>query len=69
MRNTILLTNAEAALQLRVTPGTLANWRSKNTGPPFTRVGGKVAYTPDDIAAYLASRRQTPEQPNIEASR
>lgn len=35
-----------------VTTGTLANWRSKGTGPAFQRFGSRVRYTLDAIEAY-----------------
>lgn len=33
-----------ARLANRITPRTLANWRSQGLGPKFTRLGGRIAY-------------------------
>lgn len=35
-----------------VTTKTLANWRSSGTGPPFTKVGGKVLYALTDLQRW-----------------
>ena len=48
-----LLTTAEAAAGLRVSPRTLNNWRSLGTGPEFIKVGALVRYREDDIEDYL----------------
>lgn len=35
-----------------VTTGTLANWRSKRTGPPFQKFGTKVRYPMATLVAW-----------------
>ncbi|MEO1305191.1 MAG: helix-turn-helix domain-containing protein [Pseudomonadota bacterium] len=42
----------EAARELRVSPGTLANWRCKGTGPKWRKHGGTVVYTEEEIERY-----------------
>jgi excisionase family DNA binding protein len=49
-----LLTTAEAAMYLRVSIDTLKNWRRRQKGPPFKRVGERlVAYRKADLDAWL----------------
>ena len=38
-----------------VTTGTLANWRSKRVGPPFTKLRGRVLYPVDQVEAWEAA--------------
>lgn len=38
----------------------LANDRSRGTGPAFLKIGGKVVYTVADVEAYEAARRVEP---------
>lgn len=42
----------EAAERLRVTIGTLSNWRVQGAGPRFIKVGRKVLYPLSEIEAY-----------------
>jgi hypothetical protein len=39
-----LLSPDEAAKFVGRTPPMMANWRTRNEGPPYIRVGGKVVY-------------------------
>ena len=52
-----LLSEDETAEILGLSPGTLANWRSKNIGPCFIKAGGRVRYDERDVDAWLKSRR------------
>ena len=36
----------------RISPRTLANWRSQGMGPPFTKVGGAILYEIDRLAEW-----------------
>lgn len=36
---------------------TLQAWRSRGGGPPFIKVGRLVRYDPQDVEAWIASRR------------
>lgn len=38
----------------QVSPATLATWRSRDNGPPFVKIGGRVLYRLADIAAWEA---------------
>lgn len=40
----------------KITPRTLANWRSSGTGPPFTKVGGRILYGVNDILDWERKR-------------
>ncbi|HVN76945.1 MAG TPA: helix-turn-helix domain-containing protein [Thermoanaerobaculaceae bacterium] len=52
-----LLTETEAAEELSISPTTLSTWRSTNRYPlPFVRVGRRVRYRREDLAAFLRSR-------------
>ncbi|MFJ4672994.1 helix-turn-helix transcriptional regulator [Kitasatospora purpeofusca] len=57
----VLLTPREASPIVRVTPKTLANWRSRGIGPAYTKLsegrGGRVRYRLGDLHRYLADRR------------
>jgi predicted site-specific integrase-resolvase len=46
----------EVAEFLKVSPRTLAQWRWRKIGPPWTKVGGRVRYRWEAVDAYVASR-------------
>jgi hypothetical protein len=48
-----LLTEIDAARLLSRAPGTLRNWRSKNEGPPFIKVGASVRYSLSSLRDYI----------------
>jgi hypothetical protein len=53
-----LLTTKEAAHFLRLSPGTLENWRTfKRYNLPYTKVGTKIYYDANDLVDWLASRK------------
>jgi len=58
------LTTNEVAERLRVSSITLARWRCNGTGPKYMKVGGRVLYREDDVAAYENEneRSQTRDQ-------
>lgn len=56
--NANLLTNAQAAEYLGISPATLNIWRcSKRYTIPFVKVGTRVMYRKEDLDTWLASRR------------
>jgi helix-turn-helix protein len=50
-----LLGDREVAAKLRVTVGTLANWRVQGKGPRFL-AGRPVLYRASDLAEYIKGR-------------
>lgn len=42
----------------QVTKGTLANWRSKGTGPAYIKAGKAVLYPLDTLETYEAAQLQ-----------
>ena len=54
-----LLTPDEVANLLQVTVTTLQNWRYNGRGPIFSRVGGIIRYTRQDINDFIYSSRQS----------
>jgi len=57
-----VLTRAQAAQRLGVTPETLARWAQQGRGPAYSLTGerkGRALYSAATIAAWLASRRRT----------
>src|SRR6476660_3774284 len=53
-----LLHTHAAAIYLRITPRTLARWRTKRIGPPWTRLRWNVVlYRVADLDAFLAARK------------
>lgn len=55
-----LLTRAEAAEVLAVSPGTLSRWAAERQGPPFVKLNnsdkGAVRYPADGLEEFIASR-------------
>jgi hypothetical protein len=41
-----------------ISPRTLERWRWKGRGPTFTKIGGSVAYSLDDVLAYETAQRR-----------
>lgn len=50
------LTPSEAAEILKLSIGTLANWRSLGTGPEFAKQGRIIRYTREALDAFLDGR-------------
>ena len=48
-----LLTPAEAAKVLRVSPATLPRWRWSGDGPDFVRIGRSIRYRRCDLENYI----------------
>jgi hypothetical protein len=46
------LLTTEAAERLRVSPGTLANWRVAGNGPSFIKFGRRVLYPEAELNAF-----------------
>lgn len=53
---TQLMSIAEVAVRLRVSPRTLADWRVGGSGPPWIKVGKAVLYPAAALRSWLASR-------------
>lgn len=45
-------TAKEAAAVLRLSEGTLRNWRNKRIGPAFVKFGARVLYAADALATF-----------------
>ncbi len=48
-----LLTTAEAARMLQISPSALNKWRLTGGGPHYVKVGRSVRYSDGEIAAYI----------------
>lgn len=44
--------------------GTLANWRSQQKGPPYSKRGAKVVYPLDQLIAWEAANDNSPTKEN-----
>lgn len=51
------LNPSELAARFRISPRTLERWRWLKTGPNYTKLGGKIVYSLNDIEAYERRRR------------
>ena len=54
-----LIDAPEAAKILGIDLGTLANWRSRNVGPGFVKIGGRVRYSPSGLRDYITARTRS----------
>jgi hypothetical protein len=52
-----LLTPKQAAARYGFGVSTMAKWRIEGGGPAYLKVRRSVYYTPEDIAAWLDSKR------------
>jgi excisionase family DNA binding protein len=53
-----LLTTKEAAIYLRISRGTLQNWRYKRKGPAYLKIGGNsIRYCIEDLDSYAKRLR------------
>jgi excisionase family DNA binding protein len=52
-----LATTEQAAKYLKVSPGTLRNWRAAGSGPPSYRVGNTVRYHMGEVRAWVREQR------------
>ena len=50
----------EAGAILGVSPKTLANWRTGDYGPPWTRAGKVVRYLESDLVEWMESQKVRP---------
>jgi len=52
-----IITSAEAAAMLGVSPSTLATYRYRGTSPKFTKIGHRtVVYSRADVLAFIKAR-------------
>jgi DNA-binding transcriptional MerR regulator len=54
------LTPGAVAKLLRITEGTLRNWRSQGLGPPYLKLGAGVVYRRADVLAWIEAQRVIP---------
>ena len=55
--NQTYLQQHELADRWRLSPRTLERWRWRKTGPSYTKLGGKVVYSLQDVESYERRRR------------
>lgn len=56
----LFLTPAELARRWRVSVQTLANWRSRQSGPPYVKLGRRVLYRFSDVETIESGARREP---------
>jgi excisionase family DNA binding protein len=54
-----MITTAEAATYLSLSPRTLENWRARQEGPPFVRMGAAVRYDTEALSEWVKESAQT----------
>ncbi len=52
------LTTPEAAEYLRLRPCTLERWRCDGGGPSFSKFGGRVVYSQEELEAFAERTRR-----------
>jgi predicted DNA-binding transcriptional regulator AlpA len=57
--NTRLLNITETAERLSVSPSYLNKLRVTGGGPPYVKIGARVAYDPADLAAWLDAQKRS----------
>ncbi|UCE07462.1 MAG: helix-turn-helix domain-containing protein [bacterium] len=57
-----MLNDLEAARLLGLRPQTLRNWRHKQRGPSYIKLGRRVVYKLSDLSEYLTKHRINPEK-------
>lgn len=55
--NQIVLNAGQVAEQLGLSESTLAKMRLSGDGPPYSKLGRRVVYRPEDIDAWIGSNR------------
>ena len=55
-----LITEKEAAQFLSVSLRTIQNWRFRNRGPKYKKLGRLVRYSVADLSAYAEGKTVTP---------
>jgi len=60
----VVLSSREAAVVLRMSPGTLVRWRKEGVGPSYVRMGGRIMYRPFAIQQWLTACTVAPEDDN-----
>src|SRR5947209_7682966 len=55
-----LLTEKEAAMQMRISVAALRKWRQQGRPPTYIRVGARVRYRPEDLDAWLKAQAVNP---------
>jgi hypothetical protein len=54
------LNQNDLANRWNISPRTLERWRWLKLGPPYLKLGGRVAYRLEDIEAYEAEQLRRP---------
>lgn len=58
MEENKLITTAETARMLGLHPGTVRNWRQRQQGPAFVRVGSRIRYRIADVESWITYNHQ-----------
>jgi excisionase family DNA binding protein len=69
VNNQPLLTTAEAAGRLGLSPRTLEKWRSNGNGPRYRKLGAAVRYRVADLEAFARAGEQTGTEGPLERDR
>jgi hypothetical protein len=56
-----LQTEEVTAVELKVKPPTLTQWRFRGIGPKYIKVGRAVFYRRADVAEWLGAQRREPQ--------
>lgn len=56
-QNPIVLSAVQVAERLGLSSSTLAKMRLSGNGPPYSKLGRRVVYRPEDIDAWIASKQ------------
>lgn len=51
------LNTEEAAAYLRLAPATLVTWRSRRQGPQFSKLGGRIVYSREDLDEFFNANK------------
>ena len=54
---TVFLKETELAKKLKLSAGTLRNWRSQGVGPSYYKLRGRVVYKEADLIAWIDKRK------------
>ena len=62
-----LLSQMETAELCRLSPRTMERLRTSGGGPPYTKLGRRVFYRPEDVEGWITSRVRNSTSEAVEA--